>query len=100
MNNSLYSPSGSGQGSSTTDSDVTGANGANTTSSFTVLSGDDRRDLDAGYRFLGSAVIADEQDVNKSEVLNDLVFDLNGQTDGSRNPVSYTHLTLPTTPYV
>ena len=38
-----------GVGGSINDSDLTGANGPNTTSSFTILSGEERCDLSAGY---------------------------------------------------
>ncbi len=39
----------SGVGNSELDSDVNGSNGANTTSTFTIISGDHRCDVDAGY---------------------------------------------------
>jgi len=92
-----------GIGSSSNDSDLTGANGPNTTNTFSIISGEERCDLSAGYypmATLGNSVffdgnsngIADPNEFGMSDVTIEIYNANSGQmvdSQTSNNDGSY-----------
>ena len=91
VNNSVLETTNSGQGSPASDSDVTGSNGPNTTSNFTVFSGEERKDLDAGYQYTGEWIFdptqqLEQESIAKVETSSSHFFsELTGETGNSFN---------------
>jgi uncharacterized repeat protein (TIGR01451 family) len=92
ISTSFFSATSPNQGSSAIDSDITGANGPNTTSNFTVLSGEDHKDKDAGYRYIGplnlDPNVETAVDIDYSDI--GYLADVVGQSDDTQNVISWT----------
>ena len=91
VNTSVFQATLSGQGSPIRDSNITGANGPNTTGNFTVLSGEEHKDIDGGYQFTGEWILDPNQESDQesnalTDPANSLYFsDLTGETGNSFN---------------
>ena len=68
VNNTAYTPSTPGVGAPGSDSNVTGGNGQNTTSTFSVLSCELHLDMDGGYEYIGPVAL-EEQAQDEVQVL-------------------------------
>ena len=86
VNNSAYTPSTPGVGAPGSDSNVTGGNGQNTTSTFSVLSCELHLDMDGGYEYIGPAALEEQaQDEVQALITNARDLKFKGANKGNYN---------------